>query len=315
MPRPGRTFTCLVSFAALLALWSRFAPVDRNFTFNEADFLKHQWRSCADVMIVGDSAVAWTLDPRDIEKELPGLRVVNFGIAAVTLSGRYIETIERVLDPAAPARVLIVGFSEGSTNRKLSWDSFKEVDDMVANDPPRVERTWREHLEIALGARSLCSTLFGVCGHRAITTVGTSGLVRNMRSPPDTDLLSLFAEVVLEPESTYSLELLGPFFERVRGWTASGIIVVGFVTPVDARRAALARTRGVSYQPMLDAFVAAGGKVLELPYTAETFDGMHMPPGAARIYAHEIGRSVAKLLGLDPNVQRPRRAGRCPWPS
>ena len=290
--------------AAALAAWAAFAPVDMDFTIYEVDGLKHHWRSCADIAIVGDSAVAWTLDPGDLEHELPGFRVVNYGIAATTLSGTYIDTIDRVLDSQSPTRVIVVGFSQAATNRMMSWDQFGEIE-------LHVDRTWQERLRVRLSPRSLCATLFGACPYRWTTRLGRAGLVRNERFPYDADLLAIYADAELQPDATYSTELLAPLFAHVRTWTEHGILVVGFVAPIDPRRAETARSRGITPEPMTAAFVAAGGVLLDLPRTTQTFDGLHMTSAASHDFIVALGRALApRLAGRTGRPSGPR----CPWP-
>jgi hypothetical protein len=308
----GRTALSLALATVAVPVWALLAPIDTDVTPYEAETLRHHWRACADVVVVGDSAVGWTVDPEQLESQLPGLRVVNFAFMGVALSGSYIDNIERVLDPSSPTRAILIGFSDGNADPRQVWDDFGDAEKLATEQPLRVERTWRERLDVLLSPRSPCALLFGACPYRRTARLGPAGEIRNLRLPY-ANLLTTIRSENLRPGRVYDVDLLGPLFEHVRQWRARGIVVAGFVVPLDSELAAIATARGVSPRPMLEAFQAAGGIVLDAAPTAPTFDGLHMTPEFARVLVRELGRQLASKLPATAAPAAPI-GPRCPWP-
>jgi hypothetical protein len=294
----ARTTVAFAAAGSLLALWTRFAPVDDDTTFYEKQTLKHRWRGCADVVIAGDSATAWTIDPAVVAMSLPGIRVVNFGFESASWTAGYLAGIDRVLDAGSRARAVVLGFSESTANSgNDSWPEWEDGEAAAASDPGvRVDRTWSERVEIALQPRQLCTMVFGACDHRFTSGLGPAGVLPHSLQPPDPGRNRAFVEADLRVFTPYGTTHLEPLFERVRAWRAAGVIVTGFWVPVEASTVELAKRRGLSTTAINERFVAAGGVLLDLPRTAATFDGEHMTPEAARSVSQQLGVQLAVVV-------------------
>ena len=104
-------------FAALLVLGgiaARRSPNEPGESGLPADVFwctKAAWRSCADVVVAGDSTVYRGVSPAAMASILPGMRIFNYGFAAIGYGREYLEAIEDMLAPDGGAKIIVLGLN------------------------------------------------------------------------------------------------------------------------------------------------------------------------------------------------------------
>jgi hypothetical protein len=309
----ARTTLAIATAGCMIVLWAKFAPVDEDTVVYESETLKHTWRGCADVVIAGSSSASWAIDPSIVAKALPGRRVVNFGFESAALTPDYLEAVNRVLDAGSPVRVIVIAFDESLVSYGY-WPEWVDDDAAAAelSQPVRVDRTWRERLEVALHPRGPCAMLFDACRHRYTAAIGAGGFLPHTFDPPDPARNGLFIEADVRRSPQNSTENLGPLFERIHAWREQGVVVTGFWVPVEASTLELAKQRGVSSSAIDEQFVAAGGIMLDIPRASATSDGEHMTLEAGRAVARQLGVKLAAVVPLGAAAANARPS--CAWP-
>jgi hypothetical protein len=309
----GRTARTFAFGAVLIALYAAFVTPDRNITQREVWVLKAYWKRCADVVLAGDSTVLWSLDPAVIESYVPALRVVNLAYNDTAFVGSYLDAIDRVIDPASPAGVIVIGLSPMTTTPRQDMNqTFVRAEKVQAargRAKPRLERTWTEELKNRLQTRSLCEFLLGACEGRFESRVGAHGFTPTVRRPFDLTIHEPW--VTLGPGFKFTMRFVTQFLERVRAWRSRGIKVLGLVMPKSALMYQQMKRSGYDEKALLDAFVDAGGVLLEGPAEADTFDGVHLSPAAAAALTRTVSEQLARIVGPLPPRLQPER---CPWP-
>ena len=75
------------------------------------DRIKAGWHHCADVVLTGDSRVMCGLSPAAMASQLPGLRILNYGLAGQGLCPEVLDRIEQLLDPHGQSKIIVLGLS------------------------------------------------------------------------------------------------------------------------------------------------------------------------------------------------------------
>lgn len=88
---------------------------------------KLTWHQEAAVILAGDSRVYRGLDPSEFEARQLG-RTLNFGFSGGALDTPYLDAIERLIDPALPHPVIVLGVSPWSlTPRAATANGFRDA--------------------------------------------------------------------------------------------------------------------------------------------------------------------------------------------
>jgi hypothetical protein len=308
-----RTTQTLALAVVLITAFATFVPPDRDTTLDDQFLLKLHWRRCADIVMTGDSTVLWSLDPAVVERYVPRLRVVNFGYYEAGYVGGYLDAISRVIDPESPAPIIVVGLNPISlainTNPQMqngsgAWNNVVREKSAIKTT---TVRTWREKLRLRFQIRTLCTFLLGACPHRYTNSRGAHGFIRAVRRPFDPTFKDQWYKRTPPP---FSMSNLDDFFDRVRYWSGRGIKVVGLIMPTSPLIRWLMTASGYDEKAVHDAFVSAGGVLLDGSADAETFDGVHLTPTAAAELSAKVGEYLSRVVG-----PQPLRTGSkvCPW--
>jgi len=312
------TFRALALAGGLIAIWFGAGPFPQHQAETQTQ-LRHEWRQCADVVLVGDSALGWGLHPEVIEDELHGAyRVVNFGYLNISLlNDAYMAGAEAVLDPRTPHRTMIVGITSSNVsllsaqNHRFEREARDIAAARRAGHPPSVDLDWHDELDLRLRPRGLCGLLWNLCSSGSRQPIGYNGHLpvftswhdETARIPEEIDTLS-------PEEPVYDERTVEPLFRRIHELHQRGIDVIAYVAPDLPAIAAVSGPRGYDpawYERQLR---GAGAVVVAYPPDLTTFDGVHLDPPSARRFSHALGRVVA--AAMPPRAAVP--AGRCAWP-
>ena len=73
--------------------------------------IKMNWHHCADIVLAGDSRIQVGVSPERMNRQLPGLRILNYGFGRVGYSQEYLRAVEALLDPASSDRTIVLGIT------------------------------------------------------------------------------------------------------------------------------------------------------------------------------------------------------------
>ena len=317
-PSSEPTFRALALAACLIAIWFCAGPFPQHQAETQTQ-LRHEWRHCADVVLAGDSTLAWGLDPEIIEDELRGVyRVVNFGYLNISLlNDAYLAGAEAVLDPRTPHRAMVViltssNVSVPSTNNHRFEREARDIEAArQAGHPPSVELDWRDELDLRLRPRGLCGLLWNLCASGSQQPIGYNGQLpvitswhdETARIPEQIDTFK-FDDLMFDQPS------VEPLFRRVRELRRRGVDVIAAVAPDLPAIAEISGLRGYHPTWYEQELREAGAVVVAYATDGTTFDGVHLDPPSARRFSHAVGRALAARM--PPRAQAPGE--RCAWP-
>jgi hypothetical protein len=292
----------------LIAVWFAAGPYPRHQAPRQAA-LRHEWRACADVVLAGDSSVAWVLDPAAVEAELPNTRVVNFGYVNLGIADDdYLDATEHVLDPRGHGTV-VLGINATDLSPEAAHPYAREGKEIRAGRPPAVELDWRDELDLRSRPRGLCAFLWNLCKSGSWQPLGANGFMPMTTSWRDeTDAVPDFIATFEGSGELYPDTAFEPVLRHVRDMRARGVDVIAYIDGGTAER--LAAARGFDPGKLARRLTEAGAVVMPNPAGLRTFDGEHFDARSADQFAHALGRLIA--------TRAPARdamlSGRCAWP-
>lgn len=301
--RAGRVLRERILIVAVLAAGLTFATaavrVPRVAGVQKDNYLamKLGWRDCADCVLAGDSRVATGLSPSAMAEYRSGRRILNFGFGSARFTGTYLDAVERILDPASPRRVIVLGITplsllEAETDRggfEIRRDEMKarsRVGLVILRvlrflEPMRIEQVVDE--------------LHPAASRKPVSTRHRDGW--NAYAPPETrdlalrNLAATFANKNVDPQLVESL------LARVRSWSTMGIRVYAFRPPTCAETVSIEDgSSGFDESAFVRQFELAGGTWIPVdPLAYHSSDGSHIYPEAAVRLSHDIARIIERL--------------------
>jgi hypothetical protein len=312
------TFRALALAGWLIAIWFCAGPFPQHQADTQTQ-LRHEWRHCADAVLVGDSLLEWGLHPEVIEDELRGAyRVVNFGYLNISLlNDGYMTAAEAVLDPATPHRTMIAIVTSANVsipsaqNHRFEREARDIAAARRAGHPPSVDLDWHDELDLRLRPRGLCGLLWNLCSSGSRQPIGYNGHLPVFASWHDETFAIPEAIDTFSPdEPMFDGPSLEPLVRRIQELRRRGVDVIAYVAPDVPAIAALSGPRGYDPARYEQQLRGAGAVVVAYPSDLTTFDGAHLDPPSALRFSSALGRVLAARL--PPRAAAP--SGRCAWP-
>jgi hypothetical protein len=310
------TFRALGLASCLISIWFVAGPFPDHHA-NTQLLLRHEWKHCADVVLVGDSSLVIGVHPETIEAELASpYRVVSFGILDASLSERpYLDAAEDVLDPSSPHRMIVVSITSDNVSliaaSKHSWKH--QTDDLTARArPPSLTLDWRDELDLRLRPRGLCAVLWNVCSWMTEKQLGYNGRFTIYKAWHDETFRIPDVQADYEDdEPGYSHKDLEVLLQRIVEMKQRGVDVVGYVERDHPLFAKITAAHGYDPAQIERELRATDVEVIDYPTDAlSTFDGVHLDAPAQDKLSHLLGRTLARRLPPHALPLGPS----CPWP-
>lgn len=300
-----RTFILAVIGLTAFAVWRPDSPdPQEDVRTRETCFFMakaHQDRRFGAV-IYGDSRGLRGLAPSVIEERLPGLRIFNFSWNAGGMNRRMYAETERLLDPDARPRAVILAptalsfmaFKRANSQflefRHKPWDQV-----MLYRHLPQVAN-WFQPVSPSLYPR----LILGAKPHLLLyQEFHGDGWIETDQTPFDdlNDLSRVAAQLQGNP---VDLELIRDFMDQTSEWTGRGIRVFGLTVPAYPPRVALEESiLGFDRTAFIASFRRAGGVWLDLPQSGfDSYDGSHLTAASARRFSDLLGQALAVELGV-----------------
>lgn len=264
--------------------------------------IKMNWRHCADIVLAGDSRIQVGVSPEQMNRQLPGLRIINYGFGRVGYSQEYLRAVEALLDPAGSDRIIVLGVTPSSLLQVSQQNNVfleKLRRRRTAGEAGSAEVPfWKKHFPVChrflqprRGLRDVQLT-FGK--DKLFMEFFADGWLATYAVPPDPDgggrtYRAIFAKHKVQPESIDRL------LKAVRRWRREGITVYGVRVPTRPRLLALENElSGLDAELFQAAFEQAGGRWLSFDGEGyRCYDGSHLDRRSARRFSEALARQLA----------------------
>jgi hypothetical protein len=253
-----------------------------------------------DVVIMGDSRVYRGLSPIILESHLPGMKVLNFAYSNGGLNPTMFDAAEKKLAMNSNPKIIVLGISANSVTG-YSAGNNQYLQEISRPREEIIERMYLNPLRYWFSATSpeKLKQHFSKQEETAYYRhkYFMNGYVESDKFPIDTmeaipSYVKDFTNFKVEKEN------LDQLFRRVKKWTNSGIIVVGFTPPVSQPMRFLEDSLGLFNENEIKAgFEKASGNWIDInPNEYKTYDGSHVTIESAKGLSHKVGEEIARIV-------------------
>lgn len=259
------------------------------------ELIKLDWKHEADLVIGGDSRAAGGLSPGAMKDVLGERRILNFAFSNNGYAREYLEAIDRVLDPNARRKAIVIGVSPFALTKKLEGSGY-----LAAQRPQWFRLRWK-HFGDVLGffepiePWQVIDRLRGHPERGFFREYHPDGWLASRLVPPKLTVTVVKAEREYLGDRV-SPEVSARLIASVREWRGRGIEVYGFRTPA-APEVVRAEEVISGFDPVAfsTAWREAGGVWIDLPAREwSTYDGSHLVPEEAVVLSGIIARAIAE---------------------
>lgn len=254
-----------------------------------------------DIVIMGDSRIYRGVSPAEMEKQLPGKKILNFGYSNGGLNTDMFEMATQKLAKNSRDALIVLGVTPNS----ITGYSRKNVQFWQEKTRPREDIFERLYLN-------------GILYHFSATTPEAiwnllknkkqdsyygneyypNGYVESEKFPTDT------TEAIpsyIQDFTTYKVkeQYIRELIRQVNAWNKKGIKVIGFRPPVSAPMRMLEDTMGLYNEGSIKAqFKEAGGHWVDFnPNRYQTYDGSHLNKESALKLSNDLAAEIRKFMG------------------
>lgn len=262
------------------------------------------WQHCADVVLTGDSRTLMSLSPAEMQKELTGGRIFNYGFGGNWYSPEYLEAVEKVLDPESSSKTIIMGISPNSLTQKApEAGNFAELRGLSRQQAyldihfPAVM-----HFFEPMSFRDASHGLFpGLAEtHTRKEYFADGWLAADKKPGGGRNEIKRYRKIY--EQNQVCDEVIEDLIGSVSKWTSSGITVYGFPPPSCREMVEMEKEiSGLNEAEFAAAFERAGGiwvPVDQLGY--DSFDGSHLQQDAALEFSRDLALRIR-------DIERPKK--------
>lgn len=309
MKRQPDIIMTLVMASVLIGLLSFVLPKnkekylrDRFWTQKTFSPAKYQ------IVVMGDSRIYRGVLPKIIEKNLPGMKVLNFGYSNGGLNPEMFKAAEGKLSVTGQNKVIILGVSPNC----LTAFTQKNEQFQQERTRPREDVFERLYLNGILYQFSATSPegIRDLMKNRQssgyyLNEYHSDGYVQSEKFPVDTmEAIPSYTDDF----ANYKVEkkYIDGLIHQVKIWSDSGICVVGFRPPVSMPMRTLEDTMGLYNEVVLSGlFREAGGHWIDLkPNAYKTYDGSHLNEESAIRLSEDLALNIRELINAKESLFR-----------
>jgi hypothetical protein len=308
MKRSPNVIVTLLIAAVLIGTLSFVLPKNKEKYLGDRFWIQKTFASAKyQVVVLGDSRVYRGVSPEVMEKNLPGMKVLNFGYSNGGLNPVMFEAAEKKLSKNNQERVIALGVSPNCitafsrTNEQFQQERMR----------PREEVFERLYLNGILYQFSATTPeeILNLLKNKPSTSYYRNeyfpnGYVESEKFPVDTmESISSYTQDF----ANYKVELqyIESLTRQVKDWSSRGICVIGFRPPVSAPMRALEDSMGLYNETIISArFRESGGHWMELKTNLyRTYDGSHLDKRSAIMFSNDLSREIKGILNPEETVR------------
>jgi len=256
-----------------------------------------------EIVVMGDSRVYRGVSPEIMERNLPGMKVLNFGYSNGGLNAEMFSAAEGKLSKKGQRKVIVLGVSPNCLT------AFTQKNEQFRQERmrPREDVFERLYLNGILyqfsatspeGIRDLMKNQQSSSYY--LNEYHSNGYVESEKFPVDTmeaipSYTDDFANYKVEKQ------YLNGLIHQVKTWSDSGICVVGFRPPVSMPMRALEDSMGLYNEAAISVlFRKAGGHWLDLKANGyKTYDGSHLNQESAIKLSEDLAFKIRELINAE----------------
>ncbi len=300
MQKPNITFTLIIA-SILVGLLSFVMPKNKEKYLRDQFWTQKTFApSVYDIVIMGDSRIYRGISPSEMEKILPGKKILNFGYSDGGLNAEMFEMATQKLSKNSRDAMIVLGITPNS----ITGYSQNNVQFWQEKTRPREDVLERLYLN-------------GILYHFSATTPEAiwdllkkekqsnyyrneyyaNGYVESEKFPTDT------TEAIpsyVQDFTTYKVKekSIAELIRQVHTWHEKGIQVVGFRPPVSMPMRMLEDTMGMFNEASIKAqFKKAGGHWIDFnPNLYKTYDGSHLNKESALRLSNDLAIEIRNLM-------------------
>lgn len=298
-----RTFITLVLAGILIAIMGSSRPDNNHGLYpNEYWARKASWAKCADITLAGDSRVLCGLSPREMQKYFPGRRIYNYGFGGASFSSKYMDKVERLLDPNSPDKTVIMGISPHSLiKREAGTGSFFEVHSMSEHDRfMQINFAGLLYFFEPLSfSEAVKGTFPSLAESQTDRTFCVDGWLAVHKEPASMrkSLRNYRLYYEAGQADPCNIENLVGYVEK---WFRQGIKVYGFIPPSCREMYELETAMsGLDEQDFISKFEKAGGVWIYVdPIAYHSFDGSHLQDDSAIRLTNDLCTKIIEYWAM-----------------
>jgi len=267
---------------------------------NEYWALKSKWHHCADMVFAGDSRVLIGLSPAELNKSFENERIYNYGFGGTWFSEKYLDAVEKVLDPQSNNKTIILAITPHAlTERFNDAGNFFETHRLSEQDKfmhihfARIMYFF-EPLSFKEALEGLIPT---VADSHTTRTYYKDGWISMHKEPIQAKrevkrYRGFYTKRIVIPENVSRV------LKYVADWKNQGIKVVGFLFPTCKQMYELEnKISGFNEKEFIRRFEEAGGNWINVDQTAYTsFDGSHLQQESAERFSNDFVKLFNKAM-------------------
>jgi hypothetical protein len=248
------------------------------------------------MIIMGDSRVYRGVSPQIMQKQLPQLKILNFGYSNGGLNPAMFEAAEQKLVANSSTKIIVLGITANSVSGYTEKNT-QYLQELMRPREEVIERLYFSPVKYwfsPVSPQQLKLWLFEpppVAYYK--NEYHLNGYVRSEKFPVDTmeAIPSYVKDFTNYKVDGSKLETL---YKQVGEWNNSGITVVGFRPPVSFSMRMLEDTMGLYNEAEIEArMTKAGAHWLKLDHSQyKTYDGSHLDEYSAV----QLSDTLAKFI-------------------
>ena len=271
--------------------------------------MKYNWGPDFDVLLAGNSRVTVGLAPSEMASSLPGLRIANFGFDGNAFTQEYLSAIESKLRKGSGDKIVVLGITPMTLTERAARQNgfFEETHRSLDERYLARHMPWLLDFFTRFNPRMALMLVRGSATGSEFWRGHQDGWAAQGMEPANLDGQVRFLRANARDRTLpISLPMQGHLFTTVRRWQAAGIATFAFHPPITPDLAQEeARASGFEQTKFISAFIAAGGKWIEInDQKYRTFDGGHLEESSARQLSRDIAAIIAGRLQNKQEILR-----------
>ena len=257
-----------------------------------------------DIVFGGDSRVFRGISPPHFTEEFPGRKAYNYAFWANGYGTSYMEGLEGMIDTSSDLQMLVLGIPPHSLTRKSARSIHYNIE-LRKKKQSSFETIYMLQIRQYFAPYTLENLKRKMTGkfrapNYRIIYHSDNGYAESWWVKQDTTRAARSYKDIFRDDPVDE-EVIAGLLDKVRYWTAKGILVVGYRPPASHTIRQYEREKGgYKEADFIERFRAAGAIWIDVPPDDyQTFDGSHLDHLSAFQLSGDLARQIKAQLGED----------------